>query len=102
MTKYHLTEEEREIEADIENMQPVSEEKKARIERIIDRAKKNRAISLRINNHDLEKLKEKAREEGIPYQTLINMILHKYVTNRLLDKEELLKTINILREKEVI
>lgn len=36
-------------------------------------------ISLRIPRTDLAKLKERAAKEGMPYQTLINSILHKYV-----------------------
>ncbi len=97
MIEYDLTEEERRIEGDIENLKLISKEKKGRIEKIIDRAKKDRAISLRMSSYDLEKIKERAKEEGIPYQTLINMILHKYVTKRLVDKEEILKMVNILK-----
>ena len=99
MIRYELTEEERKIEADIENLRPIGEERKERIEEIIDRARKNRAISLRISSYDLERIKERAREEGVPYQTLINMVLHKYVSKRLIDKEEFLRMINMLKEE---
>jgi predicted DNA binding CopG/RHH family protein len=37
-------------------------------------------ISLRLPNSDLERLKAKAMREGMPYQTLINSILHKAVS----------------------
>jgi predicted DNA binding CopG/RHH family protein len=40
---------------------------------------KRRRISISVKERDLMKLKTKAAEEGIPYQTLINSILHKYV-----------------------
>jgi predicted DNA binding CopG/RHH family protein len=36
-------------------------------------------ISLRIPRRDLSRLKSRAMEEGIPYQTLINALIHKYV-----------------------
>lgn len=36
-------------------------------------------ISISIPERDLLKLKARAAEEGMPYQTLINSILHKYV-----------------------
>lgn len=36
-------------------------------------------ISISIPKRDLARLKAKAAEEGMPYQTLINSILHKYV-----------------------
>lgn len=39
-------------------------------------------ISLRVPKVDLVKLREKARKEGMPYQTLINSILHKAANDR--------------------
>ena len=36
-------------------------------------------ISISIPKRDLTRLKARAAEEGMPYQTLINSILHKYV-----------------------
>ena len=91
-----MTEEEKLIEDDIENLRVVSKSKKDKINKIILRARKNRAISLRIANFDLEKIKEKANNDGIPYQTLINTILHKYITNQLYEKEEIIKSIKII------
>lgn len=38
-------------------------------------------ISLRISRSDLARLKSRAMQEGIPYQTLINSLIHKYVTS---------------------
>ncbi len=38
-------------------------------------------ISLRISRSDLARLKSKAMQEGIPYQTLIDPIIHKYVSS---------------------
>lgn len=40
---------------------------------------KNKMISLRLPERDLRKLKERATEEGIPYQTLVSSVIHKYV-----------------------
>lgn len=40
---------------------------------------KRQRISISIPERDLARLKAKAAEEGMPYQTLINSILHKYV-----------------------
>ena len=40
---------------------------------------KRQRISILIPERDLRKLKARAAEEGMPYQTLINSILHKYV-----------------------
>lgn len=41
--------------------------------------RKNKVITIRISEIDLTKLKIKAAEEGIPYQTLISSSLHKLV-----------------------
>jgi predicted DNA binding CopG/RHH family protein len=98
----NLTKEERTIENSIDSLVPVSGGKRNRVESIIARARKNKAISLRIAEYDLEKLKEKAKNDGIPYQTLISMVLHKYITNQLVEKSELLKSIQLLRNKETL
>jgi len=100
--RYKLTEEEKKIEDELDNYKPVTGKKREKIEKIIANAKKNKAISLRMTNFDLEKIKEKAEEEGIPYQTLITNILHKYITNQLFDKEEMLKLIRLLKEERAI
>ncbi|MCQ1854821.1 CopG family antitoxin [Neorhizobium galegae] len=41
---------------------------------------KRQRISISIPERDLARLKAKALEQGMPYQTLINSILHKYVS----------------------
>ena len=97
-----LTSEERAIENSIDSLVTVSEDKRSRVESIIARGKKNKAISLRIAEYDLEKLKEKAENDGIPYQTLISTVLHKYITNQLFEKNEILKFIQLLQNKEAI
>jgi predicted DNA binding CopG/RHH family protein len=48
--------------------------------------KKDKRINIRISSKDLEELQVIATEDGIPYQTLISSILHRYVTGRLIDK----------------
>ena len=98
----NLTKEERTIENSIDSLVPVSEDKRNRVESIIARARKNKAISLRISEYDLEKLKEKAENDGMPYQTLITTVLHKYITNQLFEKNEVLKFIQLLQNKEAI
>ena len=45
--------------------------------------KKDRRINIRISTKDLEALQKRALTEGIPYQTLIASVLHKYVAGRL-------------------
>lgn len=45
-------------------------------------AAKDRRINIRLSSADLHDIQVKALEEGIPYQTLIASVLHKYVTGR--------------------
>ncbi|MCX5898885.1 MAG: antitoxin [Proteobacteria bacterium] len=46
-------------------------------------AKKDARMNLRISRRDMIALKSKALKEGIPYQTLVAGIIHKYVEGRL-------------------
>jgi len=48
--------------------------------------KKNKRVNIRISELDLELLQERALIEGLPYQTLMSSILHKYVTGRFAEK----------------
>ena len=41
--------------------------------------KKDRRINIRISSRDLNALQKRALREGIPYQTLVASVLHKYV-----------------------
>lgn len=45
--------------------------------------RKDARINIRISSKDLRVLKKRALAEGIPYQTLVSSILHKYVEGRL-------------------
>ena len=40
-------------------------------------------MNIRISERDLRSLKIRALEEGIPYQTLVSMIIHKYLSGKL-------------------
>ena len=45
--------------------------------------KKDKRISIRVYGSDLEQIKRIAMQEGLPYQTLITSILHKFATGQL-------------------
>jgi predicted DNA binding CopG/RHH family protein len=64
---------------EVENMQE-------EIERAQQAAKatlnKSRNINIRLSEQDLYRLKAKAIEEGLPYQTLVSSIVHKAVATR--------------------
>jgi len=44
---------------------------------------KSERMNIRISPRDLNGLKVRAMEEGIPYQTLVSSIIHKYLAGRL-------------------
>lgn len=47
---------------------------------------KDRRVNIRLSSGDLQDLQVKALEAGLPYQTLIASVLHKYATGRLTEK----------------
>lgn len=46
-------------------------------------ALKDKRVNIRLSSGDLKDIQAKALEEGMPYQTLIASVLHKYVTGKL-------------------
>jgi len=52
--------------------------------------RKDKRINIRISQKDLESVQRKALEEGIPYQTLISSLIHRYISGRLVEKEKVL------------
>ena len=78
-----------------EKVPGMQEEIKRHVEYAKATHRKDKRINIRISVKDLEMIQRKAIEEGIPYQTLISSVIHKYISGRLLDKEKI-----ILRMKE--
>ncbi len=56
--------------------------------------KKDKLINIRISSKDLEEIQAIAIEDGIPYQTLISSILHRYLTGRLIEKPRANKSLD--------
>ena len=48
---------------------------------------KNKRINIRLSERDLVGIQTRAIEEGLPYQTLISSILHKYLVGSLVEKK---------------
>ena len=46
---------------------------------------KDKRINIRLSSRDLEDVQTRAAEQGMPYQTLIASVLHKYVNGRLVE-----------------
>lgn len=47
---------------------------------------KNKRVNIRISESDLALIQKKASLEGLPYQTLMSSVLHKFVAGRLAEK----------------
>jgi len=86
MKYYELDKEEQELldAIEVSDFKPVPNVKRE-IARYISYAradsKRNKNINIRLSERTLHKLKVKAAEKGLPYQTLISSLLHQY-TNR--------------------
>ena len=85
------TKEELEIVDYIENDNPNSVADKvnkiAKIKSLVSaKYQQRKAINIKVLESDLELLKARALKEGMPYQTLINSVLHKYITNQFAEK----------------
>ncbi len=91
MKKLKLEEEEKEILESFEHdeWEPVPDlEKEVKRHQMYARntLKKDKRINIRISSKDLEELQLFAVEDGIPYQTLISSILHRFLSGRLIEK----------------
>lgn len=86
-----LDQEERELMAllEEEDWQPVNnieQEKEKVVAAARNTLKKDKRINLRLTQKDYHQIQIKAVEEGIPYQTLISSIVHKYLNGTLTAK----------------
>jgi predicted DNA binding CopG/RHH family protein len=85
MKKYKLDKEEQEILDAVENDEFVSILTPAREKELQEAAKetlkriqKDKNINIRLSMEDLTKLKEKAYQNGLPYQTIVSTLIHQY------------------------
>jgi predicted DNA binding CopG/RHH family protein len=97
--KTKLDKHEREIEKSAESYRPVTRKELQKIEGVLNHIRKTRNVNIRISEAVLEQLKQRSREEGIPYQTLISSILHKFVANRLVDETAIRKSVQLLQKR---
>ena len=77
MSKIKLTKYEQAIEDAAEEYVPVPREEQERIAALIKAYRKNAVLNIRINDFDLQCLKDKAKRLGVKYQTFLSQILHR-------------------------
>lgn len=90
---FKLTEDEQELESEIErgDWKPVTKNEAERLRsqmlEAVQSGNKEARVNLRLNPEDVARIREKAEREGIPYQTLIASVLHKYATDQFMDEK---------------
>ena len=88
--KDRLTEEEQEILDSFERgewvpVKALSRRKRELIRYARNTLKKDKRLNIRISERDLNELQKKAVSEGLPYQTFVSSIIHKYVNGKLVE-----------------
>jgi predicted DNA binding CopG/RHH family protein len=71
---------------DMELATPTKKEKEGLRETATNTFRKNRRMTIRLYEHDLEGIKKKALEKGVPYQSLVSSMIHQYVEGDLVEK----------------
>jgi predicted DNA binding CopG/RHH family protein len=93
--RFELTDEEKEIEASFargEWAKGDAKGKKAIVEAArlgVESRKKEARVNIRMSQHAIDEVKRYADKEGIPYQTLMSSVIHKYVTGELVERKVL-------------
>lgn len=90
----HLNFEEKEVleKFELGELRPASEaEREMETARATARStfSKTRRVNLRVTERDFNLSHARAREEGIPYQTLLSSVIHKYLSGRLVEKGQI-------------
>ena len=89
---------EQQIEDEAESYERVSEKNRKKIEILLENERKTKNINIRISEYDLSRIRKRSSQEGIPYQTLIASIIHKYVTNQLVEEKNILKVMKLMEK----
>lgn len=81
-----LSDEEKEILEAFEKGQLVPSKDAEKIKKNLTEAAKNtlnktKNINIRLSEKDIQKAKTKAAKEGLPYQTLLSSVIHRFVNN---------------------
>ncbi|NQT70671.1 MAG: antitoxin [Desulfobacteraceae bacterium] len=69
-----------------QSVKNINQEKEKAIAAARNTLKKNKRINLRLTQKDYQQIQIRAIQEGIPYQTLISSVIHKYLNGSLAPK----------------
>lgn len=86
-----LDEEEQQIERDVAAglyvSAPDQAERRKQLQKAAASMRKRSPVTIRLMDNTILALKTRAIEDGLPYQTLLSSIIHKYVTGRLVERD---------------
>ena len=89
MNKVRLTKEEQELLDAVETGEfesVLTESRRKELESVASNTfRKDKRINIRISNRDLAAIQSRALQEGMPYQTFVSSIIHKYISGSLQD-----------------
>ncbi len=90
MKKIYLDDEEKDLIESIErgewkSVKNLEKEIKKHQQYAKNTLRKDKRVNIRITSRDLEALQTRAVEDGIPYQTLMGSILHRFIAGRLIE-----------------
>ena len=100
MKRFKLSKEEQSLENKIfgENWQSESKDKQnVYREAALQQITKEKKINIRLTAFDYNMIKSKAIDEGLPYQSLISSLIHKYVKNELVERNQIKILLNELQ-----
>ena len=86
--KVALDAEEQEIEDQAEEFVPAGKEKKSELLAALKGATWKKPVTMRLSTADVMAARRIAERDGLPYQTLLSSVIHRYVTGRLVDVEQ--------------
>ncbi len=92
----YLDEEERDLAKALKNInihtisKPTEERQKIFKNAAREFKKKETKMNIRIDEFELEKIKEYADNEGLKYQAFIKSVVHRYITGQLVDKRNII------------
>lgn len=94
--KTELNDQEQWYEAHSEEYVPAPDEIRAQlVEAAINTRNKTERMNIRMSKKDMDNLKAIATREGLPYQSLVASVLHKYTSGLLVDLAEAKKIMKI-------
>ncbi len=95
MSKKYLDKEEKDLAAALKSIdiksipKPTNDEQKMFKDAAKEFKKKETKMNIRIDEFELNKIKEFADKEGLKYQAFVKSVIHKYITGQLVERRHI-------------